>query len=55
MWPLAAYYNLVGRVLKSHYPVDVVFGVNEEKFKRILIVRIKLNDNKSVDFNGSLF
>jgi hypothetical protein len=55
MWPRAAYYSMVGRGLQSHDPLGVLFGVNEKKFKRILIVRIKLNDKKIVDFDGSLF
>jgi hypothetical protein len=48
MWPRAAYYNLVGRGLKSHDPVAVLFGVNEKKFKRMLLFHIKLNDKKTV-------
>jgi hypothetical protein len=51
--PRAVYYNMVSRELKSYDPVDVLFGVNKKKFKRMLIIHVKLNDKETVDFDGS--
>jgi hypothetical protein len=46
---------MVGRGLKSYDPVDVLFGVNENKFKRMLMVHIKLNARKLFRFRREPF
>jgi len=46
---------MVSRGLKSYDSVDVLFGVNEKKFKSMLIVHVKLNDKKMVLISTEAF